>query len=150
MSIDDWLSTACSKALTRYGFNCIRLNDDKHLYFYSFDPPGNPVQFIKIGHTNLEVKIYGISKSFSLNRHADPKRKIIDWITENCPVDKYLLIIDEINRAELAEVFGELMYCLEYRGPNGAIPLSVSNEKDPFVLDRSNKEHFSSRPTCIS
>src|SRR5207253_1247307 len=38
----------------------------------------------------------------------------------------YVLIIDEINRAPLARVFGELLYALEYRGPQGAVELSVS------------------------
>nr|WP_055448546.1 AAA family ATPase [Lacinutrix mariniflava] len=36
-------------------------------------------------------------------------------------IPPYFIIIDEINRAELSRVFGELMYCLEYRGVNGAI-----------------------------
>jgi len=42
------------------------------------------------------------------------------------PDHHYVLVIDEINRAPLSRVFGELLYALEYRGPQGAVELSVS------------------------
>jgi hypothetical protein len=42
------------------------------------------------------------------------------------PEHDYVLLIDEINRAPLSRVFGELLYALEYRGPSGAIELAVS------------------------
>lgn len=47
--------------------------------------------------------------------------------TARCDPDHhYVLVIDEINRASLPRVFGELLYALEYRGPQGAVELSVS------------------------
>jgi MoxR-like ATPase len=42
------------------------------------------------------------------------------------PDHHYVLVIDEINRAPLSRVFGELLYALEYRGPEGTVELSVS------------------------
>ncbi len=46
------------------------------------------------------------------------------------PDHHYVLMIDEINRAPLARVLGELLYALEYRGPGGSIQLSVSGGMD--------------------
>jgi MoxR-like ATPase len=46
----------------------------------------------------------------------------------------YTLIIDEINRAPLARVFGELLYTLEYRGPSGAVELTTGSGGGPPQL----------------
>ena len=43
---------------------------------------------------------------------------------------KFIIIIDEINRADLSSVFGELMYALEYRDEKVSIP----NFSKPFVI----------------
>ncbi|MFC2176188.1 McrB family protein [Bacteroidota bacterium] len=51
-------------------------------------------------------------------------------------VPPYFVLIDEINRAELSRVFGELMYCLEYRGAKKAIKTqySILNKENTGML----------------
>jgi len=46
---------------------------------------------------------------------------------------KFIFIIDEINRAELSAVFGELLLALEYRGKSIQIPYF----KEPFRIPRN-------------
>lgn len=53
------------------------------------------------------------------------------------PDHHYVLLIDEINRAPLSRVFGELLYALEYRGPEGAVQLAASagvGERELFYV----------------
>ena len=47
----------------------------------------------------------------------------------------YFLIIDEINRADVATVFGELLYGLEYRNEEITIPYEVGSEKKLIIPD---------------
>lgn len=47
---------------------------------------------------------------------------------EDDPESPFVLIIDEINRANLPRVLGEVLYCIEYRGKDGEIQLPYSGE----------------------
>ena len=60
---------------------------------------------------------------------------------EEAPSKPFVLIIDEINRANLAKVFGELYFLLEYRGQHVALQYSADTFRLPrnlFVIGTMN------------
>lgn len=57
----------------------------------------------------------------------------------------YFVLIDEINRAELSRTFGELMFCLEYRGVRGAVSTQyaeLNTEKDAMLWMNNEAKFF--------
>jgi 5-methylcytosine-specific restriction protein B len=72
-----------------------------------------------------------------------PLRRLVDAAQQN-PEMPYVLIIDEINRANLAKVFGELYFLLEYR--NHTVSLTYSEDgasdfsmpKNVFIIGTMN------------
>jgi 5-methylcytosine-specific restriction protein B len=63
-----------------------------------------------------------------------PFRKLVDRARDD-PATPYILIIDEINRANLAKVFGELYFLLEYR--DHAIDLLYAADELGFTLPKN-------------
>lgn len=75
----------------------------------------------------------GGSGTLTFTLRAGPFRDFAEVAADN-PTTAYILIIDEINRANLAKVFGELYFLLEYR--DESISLQYSPDKE-FTLPQN-------------
>lgn len=69
-------------------------------------------------------KISADEKSMLFEKSPGPLRRMAEKALAN-PDEKFVLIIDEINRGNLAKVFGELYFLLEYR--DESVELMYSN-----------------------
>lgn len=71
---------------------------------------------------------------------------ILDELTLEESLPPYFFVIDEINRAELSRVFGELMICLEYRGSKGLGLIQTQyaglNDEDTGMISQGGGHHF--------
>jgi 5-methylcytosine-specific restriction enzyme B len=56
-------------------------------------------------------------------------RELIDDAAAADVLESYFLIVDEINRANLPRVLGELLFGLEYRGPGNEVKLPYSGDE---------------------
>lgn len=113
-------------------------NDNGHeikYQFVQFHPSFDYSDFVeglrpvKIKDNTTFVRMDGIFKEFCRKAANDSSKR-------------YYFIIDEVNRADLSKVFGELMYCLEYRGEKGRVKTQYSN-LDTYIITNEGPKTFS-------
>ncbi|WP_336638221.1 AAA family ATPase [Lysinibacillus fusiformis] len=93
-----------------------------------FHPSYGYEDFVRGIEVSTISDIHGVGSRISY----DTVNKVLGKIAEvasrpEYKTTKFYLVIDEVNRANLATVFGELIFGLEYRGRSVSTPYTVNN-----------------------
>jgi 5-methylcytosine-specific restriction protein B len=106
----------------------------KHLAFYLRAGRTNGVRVVQFHPSyGYEDFIEGLRPVAERNQieFKIVKGVVLEAVEEVTEGEPYILVLDELNRANLPRVFGELMYALEYRGPDNRLQLQY--ERDFFL-----------------
>ena len=96
------------------------------------------------GGITFEQLFQGLApkKSGGLQAHKGSVTKLAERAAENEDA-YYVLILDEINRANIPQVFGQMLYLLEYRGEEVELPFeeeSVNLPENLLIIATMNSE----------
>ena len=97
--------------------------DDDHIEVVQFHPSYAYEDFME----GIRPRIGDSGGTIRYDIQPGVFRRIANEAKED-PESPFVLIIDEINRANLPRVLGEVLYCIEYRGKDGEIQLPYSGE----------------------
>ncbi|MBF2262236.1 MrcB family domain-containing protein [Staphylococcus capitis] len=129
------------------GISDEQLDSSEQFEFVQFHPKYDYTDFVQgirpiideNGNMGFKLKS-GIFKTFCEKAIQAQNNIFSDELVENHENDeKYVFVIDEINRGEISKIFGELFFSIDpsYRGITGAVKTQYSNmesESDKFYI----------------